>query len=139
MAQAVVATAMPELPATTQLSEGEEEPHTPQLPIWTVRQRQGKLLEEMDFSGLASWPPELVDSTQSLLVQYHDVFLLEPGKLGCTHSTKHIIKLWMIHLSRNNFDGFPHLWWKRSIVTCETCWIWAPCDPARECDIMRLC
>ena len=89
----MVATAVSELPVTTQLLEGEEEPHTPQSPRLTIRQRQGKLLEELDLSGLASWPPELVDSTQSLLVEYHHVFLLEPGKLGCTHSTKHVIKV----------------------------------------------
>ena len=92
VAWAVAATAVPELLAMTQLLEGEEEPHTPQLPRLTVRQRQGKLLEELDLSGLASWPTELVDSAWLLLVEYHDVFSLEPGKLGCTHSTKHIIK-----------------------------------------------
>ena len=77
----------------TQLLEGEEEPHTPQLPRLTVRQRQGKLLEELDLSGLASWPPELADSAESLLAEYHDVFSLEPSELGCTHSTEHIIKV----------------------------------------------
>ena len=77
----------------TQLLEGEEEPHTPQPPRLTMRQRQGKLLEELDLSGLASWPPELADSAQSLLVEYHDVFSLELGKLGYTHSTKHVMKV----------------------------------------------
>ena len=36
---------------------------------------------------------KMADSTQLLLMEYHDVFLLEPGKLGCTHSTKHVIKV----------------------------------------------
>ena len=64
VAQAVAATAISEPPTMTQFLEGEEEPHTPQLPRLTVRQRQGKLLEELDLSGLASWPPpELADST----------------------------------------------------------------------------
>ena len=58
-----------------------------------MRQRQGKLFEELDLSGLASWHPELADSAQLLLVEYHDVFLLELGELGCTHSTKHVIKI----------------------------------------------
>ena len=57
---------MSEPPEMTQLLEGEEEPHTPQSPRLTMRQRQGKLLEELDLSGLASWLPELADSTQSL-------------------------------------------------------------------------
>ena len=33
-----------------------------------------------------------MDSNQSLLAEYHDVFTLEPSKLGCTHSTEHVIK-----------------------------------------------
>ena len=77
----------------TQLFEGEEEPHTPQSPRLTMKQRQGKLLEELDLSGLASWPLELADSTWSLLAEYHDVFLLEPSELGCTHSTEHVSKV----------------------------------------------
>ena len=77
----------------TQLLEGEEEPYTPQSPRLTMRQRQWKLLEELELSVLASWPQELADSTQLLLVEYHDDFSLEPGKLGCTHSTEHIIKV----------------------------------------------
>ena len=48
------------------------------------------MLEELALSGLASWPPELVDPARSLLVEYHDVLSLE---LGCTHSTKNVIKI----------------------------------------------
>ena len=35
----------------------------------------------------------LADSAQSLLVEYHDVFSLEPSELGCTHSIQHVIKV----------------------------------------------
>ena len=48
---------------------------------------------ELDLSGLESWPPKLVASSQSHLAEYHNVFLLEPSELGCTHSTKHVIKV----------------------------------------------
>ena len=54
----------------------------PQLPRLTMRQRQGKLVEEPDLSDLASWPPELADSTCLLLVEYHNVFFLELGQTG---------------------------------------------------------
>ena len=54
VARAVAATTVSELPAMTQLLEGGEEPHTSQLPRLTMKQRQGKLLEELDLSGLAS-------------------------------------------------------------------------------------
>ena len=80
VAQAVAATAVPEPLATINLPEGVAEPHSLQAPKLTIRQRQGRLFEELDLSGLESWPPELADSAQSLLAKYHDVFLLEPSE-----------------------------------------------------------
>ena len=58
-----------------------------------IRQRRGKLFDELDLSGLDSWAPELVDRACQLLAEYHDVFLLDTVELGCTHSTKHTIKV----------------------------------------------
>ena len=55
--------------------------------------KAGKLFEKLDLRGLESWPPKLADSTQSLLAEYHDIFSLEPSKLGYTHSTEHVIKV----------------------------------------------
>ena len=72
--QGVAATVVPELPAMTNLPEGVEELHSPQTSKLTIRQRQEKLFEELDLSGLESWPLELADSTWSLLAEYHDVF-----------------------------------------------------------------
>ena len=62
VARAVATTVVPEPLAETWLPEGADRlqgPHTPKL---TIRQRQGKLFEELDLSGLESWPPELADS-----------------------------------------------------------------------------
>ena len=64
-----------------------------QTPKLTAEERQEKLFEKLDLSGLESWPPELADSTQSLLAKYHDIFSLEPNELGCTQSTEHVIKV----------------------------------------------
>ena len=64
--------------------------HTPKL---TVRQRHGRLFDELDLSGLDSWAPELADAAHWLLAEYHDVFSLDPVELGCTHSTEHTIKV----------------------------------------------
>ena len=93
VASVVAATMVPKLPVTINLLEGVAEPHSLQAPKLTIRQRQGRVFEELDLHGLESWPPELVDSTQLLLAKYHDVVLLEPSELGCTHSTKHVIKV----------------------------------------------
>ena len=58
-----------------------------------IRQRCGKLFDELDLSGLDLWTPELVDEAHQLPAEYHDVFLLDLVELGCTHSTKHTIKV----------------------------------------------
>ena len=64
--------------------------HTPKL---MVRQRHGKVFDELDLSGLDSWAPELADEAHQLLAEYHDVFSLDLAELGCTHSTEHTIKV----------------------------------------------
>ena len=64
--------------------------HTPKL---MIRQRCGKLFDELDLSGLDLWAPELADEAHQLLAEYHDVFSLDPVELGCTHSTEHTIKV----------------------------------------------
>ena len=58
-----------------------------------IRQRCGKLFDELDLSGLDTWAPELVDEACQLLAEYHDVFSLDLAELGCTHSTEHTIKV----------------------------------------------
>ena len=62
-------------------------------PALTVRQRQGKLFDEVDLDGLDSWTPELVDAAHQLLAKYHDMFSLDLAELGCTHFTEHMINV----------------------------------------------
>ena len=59
----------------------------------TVRQRCGKLFDELDLSGLNSWAPKLADAAHWLLAEYHDIFSLDLAELGCAHSTEHTIKV----------------------------------------------
>ena len=75
------------------MQEGGDEPQDPHTPKLTVRQRHGKLSDELDLSGLDSWPLELADAAHQLLAEYHNMFSLDPAELGCTHSTKHMIKV----------------------------------------------
>ena len=93
VARAVTVTRVPESPVQTTLTEVSEGVHGHQMPKLTVKQRQEKLFEELDLSGSESWPPKLVASAQSLLAKYHEIFSMESRKLGCTHSTKHVIKV----------------------------------------------
>ena len=95
VARAVEVTWVPEPLAQIGLlgAMGEVEDNIHQMPKLTVKQRQEKLFEELDLSTLESWPPELAAAAQSLLAKYHDIFSLESSELGCTHSTKHVIKV----------------------------------------------
>ena len=93
VARAVVTTQVPEPPMQTGVVEALDKAQGLQMPKLTMKQRQVKLFEELYQSGLESWPPELVDSAQSLMAEYHNVFSLEPSKHGCTHSTEHVIKV----------------------------------------------
>ena len=71
----------------------EEKFHNSPAPALTVRQRHGKLFDQLDLSSLDSWTPELVDAAHQLLAEYHDMFSLDLAELGCTHSTEYIIKV----------------------------------------------
>ena len=66
VARAVAAITVPEPLPETRVQEGEDGPQNPHTPHLTVRQRQGKLFEELDLHGLDSWPPELADAACQL-------------------------------------------------------------------------
>ena len=93
MARMVAASPVPEPPEGEELEEKAGKSHNSHTPALTVRQGHGKLFDELDLSGLDSWTLELADTTCQLLAEYHDVFSLDLAELGCTHSTKHIIKV----------------------------------------------
>ena len=93
VARTVASLPVPKPPEEEQLLEGADESHELHTPRLTIRQRHGKLFDELDLSGLDSWAPELADAAHWLLTEYHDVFSLDPAELGCTHSTEHTIKV----------------------------------------------
>ena len=93
VARAVAALPVPKPPKSEVLWEGTDktsDSHTPRL---TVRQRHGKLFNELYLSSLDSWTPELADAAHQLLAKYHDMFLLDLAEYPCTHSTEHTIKV----------------------------------------------
>ena len=59
----------------------------------SIEQRKELLLQQLDLSGLEGWSGTNHASTHALLTEYHDIFLLEPGELGCTSLAKHEIKV----------------------------------------------
>ena len=88
---AVVATHVSKPPMWTGMMEASGEAQGLQMPKLSVKQRQYKL----------------ADSTWSLLAEYHNVFTLEPSKLGCTHATKHVIKVTNNTLIKEWFRQIP--------------------------------
>ena len=103
----------------------------------TTEQRQEKLFEKLELSGLGPWLPELTDSTQLLLAEYHDIFSLEPCKLCCTHLNKHVIKVTDDVLFKEWFrqilpplveEVHAHLWEMFDLGTIH--------PPARVCGVM---
>ena len=93
MARAISVLPVPEPPEPESLQvedDANSDLHTSKLKI---RQRCGKLFDELDLSGLDMWAPELADEAHWLLTEYHDVFSLDPAELGCTHSTEHTVKV----------------------------------------------
>ena len=94
---------MPKPPEEEQMLEGAGESHDPHTPRLTVRQRHGKLFDELDLNGLGSWAPELADAACQLLAEYHT------------------IKLQMTLPLKNDLDKFPCHWLRRFRTTCGKC------------------
>ena len=131
VARAVVALLVPKPLREAQLQEEGDMPQDLLTPKLTVRQRHGKLFDELDLNGLDSWPPELADATHWLLAEYHDVFSLDPTELGCTHCTKHMIKVTDDTPFKEQLSRFPHHWSRRFGTTCRRCWSLVLSGPAR--------
>ena len=93
VARVVAALPVPKPLGEEQLLEGADEPHDSHTPRLTVRQRHGKLFDELDLSGLDSWAPELADAAHQLLAKYHEMFSIDSAELGCTHSMEHTINI----------------------------------------------
>ena len=93
VARAMAVQPVPNIPKPGSLQVQDEVCPNPRTPKLMIRQRHGKLFDELDLSGLDSWAPQLSDKACQLLTEYHDVFLLDLAELGCTHLTEHTIKV----------------------------------------------
>ena len=59
----------------------------------SVKDWRNLLLEKLELSGLGSWMEENKEKALHLLVEYHDIFALEDGEMGCTKAAEHKIKV----------------------------------------------
>ena len=74
-------------------------------PMWVVA-RQEKLLEKLNLDRLVHWSPRNAAAAKELVLAYHNVFVLESNKLGCTSVIEHEICI-------NNSEPFKE--WFRCI------------------------
>ena len=59
----------------------------------TIEERRKILFKKLDLSGLESWTEENKERAVNLLAEYHDIFTLEDGEMGCTEAAKHKIEV----------------------------------------------
>ena len=59
----------------------------------SVKERRKVLFEKLKLMGLKSWMEENKEKALNLLVDYHDIFTLEDGEMGCTKAAEHKIKV----------------------------------------------
>ena len=56
-------------------------------------ERTKVLFDKLKLSGLESWTEENKDKALNLIAEYHDIFALEAGEIGCTEAAEHRIKV----------------------------------------------
>ena len=59
----------------------------------TIKERRKVLFDKLKLSGLEFWMEENKDKAMKLLAEYHDIFTLEDGKIGCTKAAEHRIEV----------------------------------------------
>ena len=59
----------------------------------TVQERRKVLFDKLELLGLESQTEENKDKALNLLAEYHDIFTLEDGEMGCTKATEHRIEV----------------------------------------------
>ena len=53
------------------------------------QERRNILFKKLELSGLKSWTEENKEKALNLLAEYHDIFALEDGKMGCIKVAEH--------------------------------------------------
>ena len=53
-----------------------------------IKERRKILFKTLELSGLDSWTEENKERALNLLTEYHDIFALEDGEMGCTEAAE---------------------------------------------------
>ena len=73
----------------------------------SVERRREVLFQQLDLSGLEGWSEGNQVAAHALLAEYHDIFSLEPGELGCTNLAKHEIRVVDNEPFKEQFQRIP--------------------------------
>ena len=73
----------------------------------SVEWRREVLFQQLDLSGLEGQSKGYQAAAHVLLAEYHDIFSLEPGELGCTDLVKHEIRVVDDELFKERFQRIP--------------------------------
>ena len=87
-----------------------------------VKQRREVLFQQLDIAVLEGWSHGNQEAAHTLLAEYHDIFSLDPGELGCTNLAKHEIRDVDDEPFKEQFQRIPLPWWMRSGHMWKTCW-----------------
>ena len=93
VSQVVAANAVPLVEVVPRTLEKLDEVQGIQQTKMLVERRREVLFQQLDLPCLEGWSEENQVAAHALLAEYHDIFSLEPGKLGCTNLAKHKIRV----------------------------------------------
>ena len=101
----VAANVVPSVKLTPRTLERLDKIQGSQLMRMSVKWRRETLFQQLDLSGFEGWSERNQAAAQSLLAEYHDIFSLEPGELGCIDLVKHEIRV-------TNDEPFKERFWR---------------------------
>ena len=91
--QVVAANAIPQVGIVPGMLEKLDEMQGVQRVKMSVEQRKEALSQQLDLSDLEGWSSRNWAARHTLLAEYHDIFSLDPGEMGCTDLEKHEVKV----------------------------------------------
>ena len=91
--QVVAANAVPQVEVAPRTLEKLDEMQGIQQTRILVKWRREVFFQQLDLSGLEGWSEENQVATRIPLAEYHKIFSLEPGELGCTDLVEHEIRV----------------------------------------------
>ena len=136
--QVVAANAVPLVEVVPRTLEKLDKMQGVQQTRMPVEWRREVLFQQLDLPGLEGWSTENQVAARALLAEYHNIFSLEPGELGCTDLVKHEIRVVDDEPFKERFQRIPHPWWMRSGHTWRKCWKWVLFAPVKAHSVMQL-